>query len=118
VEGRVVRDDAQADLAAEVQVIGQVCRQPAVVEAEELLEHQAGEELVLGELPGAEPMPMRRQGLAGGVVGDLEDAARRFARNHISYYDARCTEVHGFLQSTMSPFSFLLLLLISRYSFG
>jgi hypothetical protein len=96
LEGGIVRHRAQADLAAEFGIIGQVRRQPAVVEAQELLEHQAGQELGLGELLGAEPVPMRRQRLAGSVVGDLQDQARGFARNHISYYDARCTEVHGF----------------------
>jgi hypothetical protein len=69
-------------------VVGQVLGEPTIVEAEELLEHQAGQELGLGELLRAEPVSMRRQGLTGRVVRDLQDPARGFARGHISYYVA------------------------------
>ena len=65
-------------------MVDQVGDGAAIVEAEELLEHQAGQELRLSELLGAERMPMRGEGLAGGVVGDLEHPARGFARRHIS----------------------------------
>ena len=47
-------NDLQTDHVAQVGVVGQVLRQPSVVEARELLEHQAGQELGLGELLGAE----------------------------------------------------------------
>ena len=84
LEGGVVGDDLQVDHPAEVGVVGQVRGEPAVVEARELLEHQAGHELGLGELPGAELVPVRGEGLAGGLVGDLEGPARGFAGSHIS----------------------------------
>ena len=84
LEGGEVGDGPQADQAAEVGVVGQVRGEPAVVEAQELLEHQAGQELGLGELLGAELVSVRGEGLTGGVVGNLEDPARGFARGHIS----------------------------------
>ena len=86
----------QADPSAELEVVGQMRGQPTVVEAEELLEHQAGYKLVLGELLGAVFVAVRRQGLADSLVGDVQDPARRFARGHISYYDAMCTKFHRF----------------------
>ena len=74
----------QVDQPAEVGVVGQVLGQPAVVEAGELLEHQAGQELGLGELLGAELVAVRGAGPAGRLVGDLEHPARGFARRHTS----------------------------------
>jgi hypothetical protein len=59
----------------------------------ELLEHQAGQQLGLSELLGAELVAMRRSGLAGGFVGDLQNPARRFACLHISYYMASSGQV-------------------------
>ena len=53
-------------------------------EVGELLEHQAGQELGLGELLGAELVPVRGEGLAGRLVGDLEHPARGFAGLHTS----------------------------------
>ena len=58
--------------------------QPAIVEAGELLEHQAGQELGLGELLGTELVPMRGDCPAGGLVGHLEGPARGFAGLHDS----------------------------------
>ena len=52
-------------------MVGQVFDEPAIIEAEELLEDQAGQELGLSELLGAESVPMRSDGLTGRVVGDL-----------------------------------------------
>ena len=77
-------DGLHADLRPEVEVIGEVLRQPAVVEARELLEHQAGQELGLGELLGAELVPMRGECLASRLVGDLKHPARGFAGLHNS----------------------------------
>ena len=75
-------DHSERQEARQFAVVGQVLDEPAIIEAEELLEHQAGQELGLSELLGAEPVPMRRDGLTGRVVGDLEDAARGFAQGH------------------------------------
>lgn len=80
-------------------MVGEVRRQAAVVEARELLGHQAGQELGLGELLGAELMPARGEGLTGGLVGDLEHPARGFAGLHTSYYARAPAGVRGFLQS-------------------
>ena len=55
-------DVLQVDQPGKVGVVGQVLGQPAVVEAEELLEHQAGQELGLGELLGAELVLVARAG--------------------------------------------------------
>ena len=60
---------------AEVGVVGQVLGQPPVVEARELLEHQAGQELRLGELLGAELVACAEL-LAGRLVGDPEHPSR------------------------------------------
>ena len=84
LEGRVVRDGLQPDQGTEVGVVGEVRSQPAIVEARELLEHQAGQELGLDELLGAELVPVRREGLAGRLVSDLKHPARRFAGLHNS----------------------------------
>ena len=51
--------------------VGEVRGQSAIVEAEELLEHQAGHELVLGELLGAVLVPVRRQGAAEVPLHDV-----------------------------------------------
>ena len=54
-----------ADLACEVGVIGQVRGQSLVVEAGELLEHPASQNLRLGKLLGAELVSVPGQGTAG-----------------------------------------------------
>ncbi len=92
-------DDPQVDQPGQVGVVGEVLGEPAIVEPRELLEHQAGQELVLGELLGAELVPVRGEGLTGGVVGDLEDPARGFAGGHISYTSRDGRRFTGFLQS-------------------
>ena len=48
----------------------------AVVGFEELLEHQAGEELVLREFLGAEAMAVGRQCVLRHRVGRLQDTSR------------------------------------------
>ena len=58
--------------------------QAPIIEARELLEHQARQELVLGELLRAELVSVRGQRLTGRLVGDLEHPARRFAGLHTS----------------------------------
>jgi hypothetical protein len=70
--------------------------EPAIVEARELLEHQACQELGLGELAGAVDVAVRRHRLAGRFVRDSEDPARGFAGSHISYYVERSDQVRGF----------------------
>jgi hypothetical protein len=84
LEGGEVGYDLRVDLPGQVGMIGEVVGQPAIVEARELLEHQAGQELGPGELLGAEPVPVSGKGLTGGVVGDPQDAARGLAGGHIS----------------------------------
>ena len=84
LEGGEVGDGLQGDQAAEVGMVGEVLAQPAVVEARELLEHQAGQELRLGELLGAELVSVRGHSPTGRLVGDLEHPARRFAGLHTS----------------------------------
>jgi hypothetical protein len=82
LEGGEVGDDLQADEAGQVGMVGEVVGQAAIVEPRELLEGQAGQELVLGELLGAELVPVRGEGPASHVVGDLEDPSWRLARGH------------------------------------
>jgi len=83
LEGREVGHCPQPDLAGKVGVVDKVLGQTPVVEVRELFEHQASQQLRLSELLGAELVSMRRNGLAGGFVGDLENPARRFACLHI-----------------------------------
>ena len=73
--------------------------------AQKLLEHQAGEELRLGELLGAELVPIRRQGLAGRLSGDPQDGVRGFAGLHIPTTRPNQTRFAGFLQSVLDFFS-------------
>jgi hypothetical protein len=84
LEGREVGHGPQPDLAGQVGVIGKMLGKPPVVQVRELFEHQAGQQLRLSELLGAEFVAMRRNGFAGGFVGDLENPARGFACLHIS----------------------------------
>src|SRR5262249_13575178 len=56
-----------------------------------------------GELLRAELVPVRGEGLAGRLVGDLEDPARRFAGGHISYYEPRWTRVQTFSTEQLHP---------------
>jgi hypothetical protein len=84
LEGGVVGDGHQPDQRREAGVVGQVLGQPAVIEAREVLEHQAGHELGLGKLLGAELVPVRGESPAGRLVGGQEDPARGFAGSHIS----------------------------------
>src|ERR1700744_158254 len=84
-------------------MVGQMLGQSAVVEAREVLEHQAGQELGLGELLGAELVPVRGEGPAGRVVRGLEDPAGGFAGKHISLYEPKWTVVHGFSPEHVFP---------------
>ena len=54
---------------------------------------------MLGELLGAELVPVGREGLTCGVVGDLEDFAWGFAGGHIFNTNPHITRFAGFLQS-------------------
>ena len=65
-------------------MVRQMHCQPSVIEVGKLLEHQAGQELGLGELLGAALVPVRGEGPAGRLVRDLEDPARGFAGGHTS----------------------------------
>jgi hypothetical protein len=82
LEGREVRHGFHADLAGKVGVVAKVRGEAAVVEAQELLEHQAGQQLVLSKLLGAELVPVRGESLTGSIVRHLQDPARGFARRH------------------------------------
>jgi hypothetical protein len=77
-------------------MVFQVRRDASVVSAQELLEHQVGHELRLGEVLWAKLVPVHGEGLRRRLVGDLESLARGFARSHISVYDPKWTAVHGF----------------------
>ena len=57
-----------------------MCGQAAVVGLEERLEDEAGEELGLGELPGAVLVGVPGQGLGADGHGLAGDAQRRFAQ--------------------------------------
>ena len=54
-----------------------------------------GQQLGLGKLLGVVLVSVRRKSPAGGLVGDLKDPARGFARSHISYYMAKSGQVRG-----------------------
>ena len=66
---RVVRHRAEFDSLAELRRVFQHGSDSAVVRAQVGFEHQAGEELVLGELPRTEPMSIRWQGVLGCFPG-------------------------------------------------
>ena len=84
LEGGEVGDGLQVDQRTKVAVVVEVLSQSPVVEARELLEHQARQELGLGELLGAELVCVRGERAAGRLVGDLEHTARGFAGLHTS----------------------------------
>ena len=100
-----MRHRLHPDLADEVGVVHKVVGQTAIVEVRELFEHQAGQQLGLGKLLGAELVSVRRKSLAGSLVRDLQDPARGFTGSHISYYVASSGQVRGFLQSKLVSFS-------------
>ena len=78
-----VGNDLQSNQTSEVGLVSQIISQPPIVNSEELLEHQASQQLRLCELLGAELMAVRWQRSAGGLVRNLQNAARRFASRHI-----------------------------------
>jgi hypothetical protein len=71
-----------ADLAGKVGVVAEVGGEAAVVEAQKLLEHQAGQQLMLSKLLGAEFVSVRGESLTGSIVRHLQHPARGFARRH------------------------------------
>lgn len=96
----------RVDEPGEVGVVGQVLGEAAVVEAQELPEHEAGHELRLGELLRAVAVAVGREGQPGRVEGEGEDPARGFARSHILTTRSAiegCSEV--LYRARMSPFS-------------
>jgi len=99
LEGGAARHDLQADRAAQVGVVDEVPGGPPVVQAEQPLEHQAGEELVLSELLEALLVPRRRQRLAGGVVGDLQDPREDLLVVPFHTTTPGAPRLTGFLQS-------------------
>ena len=100
-----MRHGCHPDLTGDIGVVHEVLGEAAVVEAQELLEHQARQQLGLGKLLGAELVSVRRDSLAGSVVRDLQDSARGFARSHISYYVARFGQVRRISTEQSIPFS-------------
>ena len=103
LEGGEVGHGFQPDLTGDIGVVHEVLGEAAVVEAQELLEHQARQQLGLGKLLGAELVSVRRGSLAGSVVRDLQDSARGFARSHISYYVARFDQVRRISTEHVRP---------------
>ncbi len=60
-----MRDSFELDRGAQVGAVSQDANAAAVVHFEKLFEYQAGEQLVLGELLGAEAMCVGRPGALG-----------------------------------------------------
>lgn len=83
------------DDVAETGRIEEEVHEAAIVELHEFLEREAGEELMLGELLGAEPVSVRGHGLFRTLVGRLQDLPRRFGGLHSPVSTRR----GGFLQS-------------------
>ena len=77
-----MRHGFHADLAGNVWVVAKVRGEATVVEAQELLEHQAGQQLGLSKLLGAELVPVRGESLTRSIVRHLQDPARGFACRH------------------------------------
>jgi len=73
-----MRHDLQAKGSTEVRVVGEVGNQAAVVGPEKRLEHQAGEQLRLGELLGAELVGIAAQPAVGDREGLTGNAQRGF----------------------------------------
>jgi hypothetical protein len=96
LEGGEVGHGYHADLTGKVFVVAEVSGQTAVIEAQELLEHQAGQQLVLSKLLGTELVSVRGESLTGSIVCDLQDPARGFARRHTLQYVARSCQVRWF----------------------
>ena len=105
VEGREVWHRPHPDQVGKVRVVGEVFGQSAVVEAGELLEYQAGHQLGLSKLLRAVFVPIRGKGLAGGIVGDLQNAPRRFARFHILHYVVESGHVRWISTEQVTPVS-------------
>src|SRR6516162_6139287 len=91
-----VRNDLQSDEVSEVASVSQEACKPAIVESKELFEHQARKQLRLCEFLGAVLMTVCWKRLAGGLVSNLQNAARGLARLHISFYVARSRQVRSF----------------------
>ena len=85
---------------AQITAIAQQGRQLAIVELQELFQHQAGEQLRLRELLGAESMAIIRQAQTARQMRDDEHSPRRFGGLHKSIVTARPMlagkENHGF----------------------
>src|SRR5262249_10189931 len=113
--GREVGDVVQAEDGGHLGVLGQMLGEASVVEAEELLEDQAGQELGLREGLGAVDVAVGRDRLPGGVVRDLEDPARRFAGGHIHSTWPTGRRFAGLLQSSNPSFIKVQTLPISPY---
>jgi hypothetical protein len=82
LEGREVWYLFHPDLTSQIAVVAEMNSQAAVIEAQELLEYQAGEQLGLRELLRAKLMPVRGKSLRGRIVRDLKNPAWGFACRH------------------------------------
>ena len=69
----------QVDDAAQIRAILQQRRDLAIIAAAKLLERQDGEELMLGKLPGTEPVCILRQRILGNCVGRQQHLPWRLA---------------------------------------
>lgn len=104
-----MRDRRQFDHRAQIGRVQQQLPDAAIVELEKVLERQTSEELMLGELLGAEVMRIRRQRFARLRVGDLQHLPWRFAGLHPALFIhiravAQISYLLGFLQSRIVPF--------------
>ena len=89
-------NDLQSDRVGEITMVRQMISQPTVVNSEELLEHQASQQLRLRELLGAVFVAVWWQRSAGGLVRNMQNTARGFASRHITLYVARSNQVRPF----------------------
>ena len=82
LQGGPVRHGLQFDAPAQIGTVPEQFPEAAVVGAQMSLEHQTGEELVLGEFLRAVAMRMGRQGVLGSFPGFPQHLSRRLAGGH------------------------------------
>jgi hypothetical protein len=100
-----VRNVLQLDDGAEVSRIAEQFPDPAIVEFEEFLEGQAGENLRLGKLLRAEAVRIGRQGPLPTIVGDLQHLPRRFGGlHHLLSAQVGADQKRVFYGAVMTPF--------------
>ncbi len=75
-------DVLDLDCGAQVRTVGQDVDDAAIVSLEKLLEHETGEQLMLGKLLGAVAMSVGWQGALRRCIRGHHHASRRFAGLH------------------------------------